>query len=63
MKFSISTSFYKRSDKVQHLYQQILDQTYTNWEWIVTGIFSEENSAREKLLEICAKDSRVKYYE
>jgi glycosyltransferase involved in cell wall biosynthesis len=62
MKFSISTSFYKRSDKVQHLYQQILDQTYTNWEWIVTDDFSEENNAEQSLKEICAKDPRVKYY-
>ena len=63
MKFSISTSFYKRGHLVESVYQQVLDQTYTNWEWIVTDDFSEENSAREKLLEICAEDSRVKYYE
>ena len=49
MKFSISTTFYKRGDKVQHLYQQILDQTHTDWEWIVTDDFSEENSAEEAL--------------
>lgn len=63
MKFSISTSFYKRSDKVQHLYQQILDQTYTNWEWIVTDDFSEEKNAEQLLKEICNKDPRVKYYQ
>jgi len=63
MKFSISTSFYKRGHLAESVYQQVLDQTYTNWEWIVTDDFSEENSAREKLLEICAKDHRVKYYE
>lgn len=62
MKFSISTSFYKRSDKVQYLYQQILDQTYTKWEWIVTDDFSEENNAEQLLKEICDKDPRVKYY-
>ena len=62
MKFSISTSFYKRSDKVQHIYQQILDQTYTNWEWIVTDDFSEEKNAEQLLKEICVKDPRVKYY-
>jgi glycosyltransferase involved in cell wall biosynthesis len=63
MKFSISTSFYKRSDKVYHLYNQILNQTYTNWEWVVTDDFSEENNAEQILKEICAKDSRVKYYQ
>jgi glycosyltransferase involved in cell wall biosynthesis len=63
MKFSISTSFYKRGHLVESVYQQVLDQTYTNWEWIVTDDFSEENSAKEKLLEICSNDPRVKYYE
>lgn len=63
MKFSISTTFYKRAHTVEHLYQQILDQTHTDWEWIVTDDFSEENSAEELLKEICAKDSRVKYYQ
>jgi glycosyltransferase involved in cell wall biosynthesis len=63
MKFSISTTFYKRSHNVKAIYQQILDQTYTNWEWIVTDDFSEEGNAEEVLKEICAKDSRVKYYQ
>ena len=62
MKFSISTSFYKRSHLVEILYKQILDQTYKDWEWIVTDDFSEENNAEQLLKEICAQDSRVKYY-
>ena len=63
MKFSISTSFYRRSHLVEKLYQQILDQTHTDWEWIVTDDFSDYNNAKDLLLEICASDSRVKYYE
>ncbi len=63
MKFSISTTFYKRSHTVEYIYKQILDQTYTNWEWIVTDDFSEENNAEELLKEICNKDPRVKYYQ
>jgi glycosyltransferase involved in cell wall biosynthesis len=63
MKFSISTSFYKRSHLVEKLYQQILNQTYTDWEWIVTDDFSEENNAEPLLKEICSKDPRVKYYQ
>jgi glycosyltransferase involved in cell wall biosynthesis len=63
MKFSISTSFYRRSHLVEHLYQQILDQTHTDWEWIVTDDFSDYNNAEEILKEICAKDPRVKYYD
>lgn len=60
-KFSVSTSFFKRGDYVQQLYQQLLEQTYTNWEWIVTDDFSSEKNAEEQLREICARDSRVKY--
>ena len=63
MKFSISTTFYKRAHHVRAIYQQILDQTYTNWEWIVTDDFSEEGNAEKALKEICAKDPRVKYYQ
>jgi teichuronic acid biosynthesis glycosyltransferase TuaG len=63
MKFSISTTFYKRSHLVDRVYQDIKSQTYTHWEWIVTDDFSEENSAKEKLLEIASQDNRVKYYE
>ena len=62
MKFSISTSFYRRSHLVENLYQQILNQTHTDWEWIVTDDFSDYNNAEDLLLEICAKDPRVKYY-
>ena len=62
-KFSASTSFFKRGDFVQQMYKQLLDQTHTNWEWIVTDDFSDDLNAGEELREICAKDSRVKYFD
>jgi glycosyltransferase involved in cell wall biosynthesis len=63
MKFSISTSFYRRNNLVETLYKQLQDQTHTDWEWIVTDDFSDYNNAKEQLIDICANDSRVKYYE
>lgn len=63
MKFSISTTFYKRGFDVERIYNQVLDQTYNDWEWVVTDDFSETDSAKEKLLDICSKDPRVKYFE
>lgn len=60
MKFSLITSFYNTSEYVDKLYNSILSQTYQNWEWIVTDDFSE-HSAKDRLLEISKKDSRVKY--
>jgi len=62
MKFSINTQFYNRGHRVEKMYEQILDQTYKNWEWIVTDDFSEFDSAEEKLIEISNKDPRVKYF-
>jgi glycosyltransferase involved in cell wall biosynthesis len=62
-KFSASTSFFKRGDFVEQIYQQLLNQTHTNWEWIVTDDFSTEKNAEAKLREICAKDPRVKYFD
>ena len=62
MKFSIVTSFYNTSEYVEKLYNSLLSQTYQNWEWIVTDDFSK-NSAKEQLLEISKRDSRVKYIE
>ena len=53
-KFSVSTSFFKRGDFVQQLYQQLLEQTHTNWEWIVTDDFSPEKNAEAQLRKICA---------
>lgn len=60
MKFSLITSFFNTAEYVDKLYNSILSQTYQNWEWIVTDDFSK-GSAKEKLLEISKKDSRVKY--
>ena len=39
MKFSISTAFYRRGHLVEEIYYQILNQTHTDWEWVVTDDF------------------------
>ena len=52
MKFTISTSFYKRGDQVEYLYNQVINQTHNDWDWVVTDDFSSENSAKEALLDI-----------
>lgn len=60
--FSISTSFYKREQWVEHVYESLKAQTYPWWEWVVTDDFSEEKCAEEKLLAIAKDDARVRYY-
>lgn len=63
MKFTVSTSFYKRGDQVGKIYEQVKNQTHNDWEWVVTDDFSSEKSAKEALLDLAATDSRIKYFE
>lgn len=60
--FTISTSFYKRVDWVDHIYEGLKAQTYPFWEWVVTDDFSEELNAEEKLRDLARRDPRVRYY-
>jgi glycosyltransferase involved in cell wall biosynthesis len=62
MKFTFVTSFYNTEKYIQGLYESLLSQTYTNWDWVVTDDFSDDNT-KEKLLGICSKDRKVKYVE
>ena len=60
--FSINTSFYKRSDCIDHIYEGLKAQTYKYWEWVVTDDFSEDKNAEKSLKEIARNDHRVVYY-
>jgi autotransporter strand-loop-strand O-heptosyltransferase len=61
-KVSFVTSFYNAEKYIDDLYPTVLNQTFQNWEWIVTDDFSTDNT-KEKVLELCKKDSRIKYIE
>jgi glycosyltransferase involved in cell wall biosynthesis len=60
MKFTITTSFYNGKNFIEGLYLKIKEQTYTNWEWIVTDDFSDDNG-KEVLINLSKNDRRVKY--
>lgn len=62
MKFTFITSFYKTYNNIDAQYESIKNQTYTNWEWVVTDDFSDDGS-REKLIDISSKDRKVKFVE
>lgn len=62
MKFTIVTSFYNGERFIPVLYEKIKNQTYTNWEWIVTDDFSKDNS-KNILIDIVNRDRKVKYVE
>jgi glycosyltransferase involved in cell wall biosynthesis len=60
MLFSVNTTFYKAEQYIESVYKTIKEQTYDNWEWIVTDDFSNDN-ARDILIDISKSDKRVKY--
>jgi len=60
MKFTIFTGFYNYLETVDDLVNSILNQTHTDWEWIIWDDFSENQEVSVKLQEICKIDSRVK---
>ena len=62
MKFTLTTSFYNGEQFIDILYDKIKNQTYKNWEWVVTDDFSNDNG-RSKLLQITKNDRRVKFVE
>jgi len=63
MKFSITTSFYDTYDYIDSVYSCIKEQTYNNWEWVITDDFSSDTRIKDKLIEISNNDSRVRYIE
>ena len=58
MKFTFVTSFYNTENYIKELYDSIKSQTYTNWEWIVTDDFSDDNT-KQILLDICSNDQTM----
>jgi glycosyltransferase involved in cell wall biosynthesis len=60
MKFSIFTPFYNYLDAADSLCESILNQTHTDWEWIIFDDFSENEEVIPKLVEISKRDPRIK---
>ncbi|MCJ8319614.1 MAG: glycosyltransferase [Colwellia sp.] len=58
---SIITATYNSSDTVEKTYQSIREQSYTEWEWLITDDCSTDNTL-EIIEGISQKDSRVKVY-
>ena len=62
VKFSIVTPFFNAENYVDETIQSVIDQTYTDWEMIVTDDFSTDNT-KSKIMQWAVKDSRIKYIE
>lgn len=64
MKFSIITTVYKTSEyKIQRLYNSLLNQTYTEWEWIVYDDSPTGYKETYNIIDILSKnDNKIKLY-
>ena len=59
MKFSIITPSHKYQPYINDLYYSIVNQSYTNWEWI---LYLNGEFTRDQLSEEILNDERVKVY-
>ncbi len=60
-RFSIFTPTYKTGERIRRTYQSLVDQTLTNWEWVVVDD-SPDNETWNILTEIAKNDYRVKLH-
>jgi glycosyltransferase involved in cell wall biosynthesis len=58
---SIITPTYNSIKYIQSTYESILNQTYTNWEWLITDDCSSDGTY-ELLYLLAEKDSRIKIF-
>jgi glycosyltransferase involved in cell wall biosynthesis len=60
-RFSVFTPTYKTGERIRRTYQSLVDQTLTNWEWVVVDD-SPDNETWNILTEIAKNDYRVKLH-
>jgi len=64
MKFSIVTSFYNESPKyIDEVCNSVLNQTHTNFEWVVTDDFSHNEETTKLVKSLPLRDKRIRYVE
>jgi len=62
LKFSIITSFFNNNKKnyIKNIYESVINQTYDNWEWIITDDFSIDGT-KDEILKLC--NDKIRYVE
>ncbi len=60
-RFSIFTPTYKTGERIRRTYESLVNQTLTNWEWVVVDD-SPDNETWNILTEIAKNDYRVKLH-
>ena len=62
LRFAIYTSFYNTGWNAENIYNDLLNQIYSDWKWFITDDFSSDNT-KEVILKIAEKDDRVIFCE
>jgi glycosyltransferase involved in cell wall biosynthesis len=60
-RFSVFTPVYQTGERIRRTYQSLVNQTWTNWEWVVVDD-SPDDKTWNILQEISEKDYRVKLH-
>lgn len=60
---SVFTPVYNTGNKLYRTYQSLVNQTYTEWEWIILNDSTDEKRTQNILDDISSKDPRVKVFE
>lgn len=59
---SYFTPSYNTSTKIYDVYKSLVEQTYSNWEWVVVDDSTDEGKTLDILKTIASTDCRVKVY-
>ena len=60
---SYFTPIYNTGDKLWNTYKSLLDQTYSNWEWVLVNDSSDGGKTLKIAEEIASNDPRVKVFD
>ncbi len=61
IKFTIYSGFYNNVNYLPQIWEGIKNQTYSNWEWIISDDFSEDPKIEKTLIDFSHKHPQVKY--
>jgi len=63
-KFSIVTSFYNEPiELIEECCQSVLNQTFKDFEWVITDDWSQDENTTEKVKSLVDRDQRIRYVE
>jgi len=59
---SVITTTFKSKDKIMRPFNSLINQNYTNWEWIIWDDSDDNNETYNNLLKLQQRDLRIRVY-